>query len=224
MLGSLDPILEDPDSAAPRVGYHVGEETVYVQCCLKPSGFARRTFNATNTRDNWTNHQRGKATGVNVHYLQSADHLTTYVSKSLCLLPLVPFLLSGWSQLQHLPLLGKHENMIYYRISPEFEHGCVYEILIQELFNWSGFRKSIQVTGAGGELLFSVVRCMPDQLRERITEVIEAAYPHDWKYTAAGEVERGGFQADHFCLWNRYCENVRSFVASVCLYSSHHSF
>ena len=112
--------------------------------------------------------------------------------------------------------------MVYYRISPEFEDGYVHKILLQELSDWSWFRKSIEVTGANGELLFLVVKCMPDQLRERIVEVIKAVYPRDWNYMAIGEVERTGFRADHFCLWNRYCENVRRFMpvsASISHYS-----
>lgn len=67
------------------------------------------------------------------------------------------------------------------------------------------------MTGADNELVFSVVRCMPGGFRDRIVEEIRAAYPQDWKYTNSGEVREGGFYANHFCMWNRYCESVSGF-------------
>lgn len=69
--------------------------------------------------------------------------------------------------------------------------------------------------------MFLLVKCMPDRLREKIAEVIEAAYPSDWNYMAVGEVERRGFQVDHFCLWNRYCGNVRHFMVSITFMTYH---
>ena len=77
--------------------------------------------------------------------------------------------------------------------------------------------------GANNELVFSVIRCMPRKFRERIVEEIGAAYPQDWKYTKRGEVREGGFYADHFCVWNRYCESVSCFPL-VNFYSSYLAF
>lgn len=86
------------------------------------------------------------------------------------------------------------------------------------------FRKSIQVTGANNELLFLVTRCMPDEYRARITEVVKAAYPNNWDYAILGETEKVGFRADHFCFWNRYCENVSKRINGIHVYNSLYLF
>lgn len=56
---------------------------------------------------------------------------------------------------------------------------------------------------------------MPDKYRTKISQVIGAIYPEDWKHFSLGEASRVGFQADHFCCWNRYSEQVCGYLCSV---------
>lgn len=82
-IGSLDPALDDMDPTEIPEGYTLREDTVYVECQLKPSGFPRQDFAGT-TREAWTASQRAKATGV--RYLETSKDLSNYVSR--CFYPL----------------------------------------------------------------------------------------------------------------------------------------
>ena len=81
--------------------------------------------------------------------------------------------------------------------------------------NWTNHRKSIHVTGVDGELLFLVIKSMPDGYRKKISQVIGAAYPEEWRHFSFGEAGRVGYHADHFCCWNRYSEQVCDHLYSV---------
>ena len=93
-LGSFDPILEEDDIVTPPGSYSILEETAYVNCHLKPSSFVTKTFKDTKGGINWTDHQRGKATGTNTRYLLSLGELTAYVRESAP--PFSPPLLIIW--------------------------------------------------------------------------------------------------------------------------------
>lgn len=80
-LGSLEPDLDDLDGITTPIQYSVDKQTVSVECGLRPSGFIDRIPKGPKDRDHWTSHQRDKATGNNVHYIQSVQHLTLYASK-----------------------------------------------------------------------------------------------------------------------------------------------
>lgn len=87
-IGSLDLAPDDINSTDTSVGYASREDTLYVQCNLRPSVFPKQTFTGT-TRVDWTTSQRLKAT-CNIHYLQTVEDLSKHVSRffhSLCLIP-----------------------------------------------------------------------------------------------------------------------------------------
>ncbi|KAF9780636.1 hypothetical protein BJ322DRAFT_1112633 [Thelephora terrestris] len=89
--------------------------------------------------------------------------------------------------LKKLPPKGKQENWLYKTIGPEFND-----------------RKSFCVIGAQGELIFMVIRSMPEEYRTKITEVVQACYPNDFVHLEHG---RGAMKTKYFCFWNRYAEH-----------------
>ena len=117
--------------------------------------------------------------------------------------------------------MGKQENWVYHRIGPNFEDGYVCGVFYSHHLTSLGFRKSIQVTGAGGELVFLIIKSMPDEYRTRIAKIAQAVYPHDWKSASLGQMGKIGFRADHFCFWNRYCENVGCGMNVIYIYNLH---
>ena len=82
-IGSLGPVLDDMGPTEIPAGYTLREDTVYVGCELKPSGFPRQNFAGT-TCIAWTASQRAKATGV--HYLETSKDLSKHVIR--CFYPL----------------------------------------------------------------------------------------------------------------------------------------
>ena len=106
--------------------------------------------------------------------------------------------------------------MLYRWISPDFEQGYIHISPHISQANWIGHRQSVHATGIDGELLFLVIKSMPDEYRVKISQVIGGAYPEEWKHFSLGEAGRVGFHADHFCCWNRYSEHVCGYLFSVC--------
>ena len=102
---------------------------------------------------------------------------------------------------------------MYRKIEPTFNDGCV-SISFCCYWFWLTFfsRKSICVTGVRGQLIFLVIRSMPDDYQSQIKDVVQACYPNDFLPSEHGNVM---LKARHFCIWNQYAESVCRFSLSL---------
>lgn len=77
-------------------------------------------------------------------------------------------------------------------------------------------RKSVQIKGANGQPILTLMKSMPAEFRQRMVDVARASNP-EWKDMSLGQAGREGFEAEHFSVWNRYAERVRSYRVSCFL-------